>query len=170
MKYLKNKTKWLIIVFGNLILGIIINSSHALSPTATSGFMCEANDVGALTAGQLIRTTNGIINKSNRSISIYCPVDTNTTDNNLEISIFFITENVSNIGGLGVPANLNCWLAFNYGPSRRYITFSQKGNGANFKTYVNVETSRFKKLPVIIKCDLRPNEQLISIKSNGIAQ
>lgn len=143
--------------------------AHAVSPTAIPGAMCQAKDEAALVAGQLIRSTNGIYNNGNKNISIFCPVDTNTKSPILNIAISFASEDLHNLGGGGdvvVPNNLECWLAFNYGRSaRRYNKFRQKGGGIDFKTHTSVEVNKLEGWPVSIKCNLRPNEELIGIKS-----
>ena len=65
------------------VISTVTSPVWADSISHVPGSACQAYDEGALSSRQLTRSTTGIYNKSNKTISVYCPVDTSNIGNGL---------------------------------------------------------------------------------------
>jgi len=131
------------------------------------GSACQAYDEGALSSGKLLRTTYGITNNSNQTINVYCPVDTSNIGNGwLKVSVRAFSDNYNDYGyvsnDLLVLKNLTCYLAKNYS-GRTYTRIrwypGYPGNTGVARTY------RSSSNPVVVKCSLRPEQRIESIRA-----
>lgn len=179
MKKIINKTMQTTIP--TLLTSFFILSNAIAAPTAISGSQCQANDEGAISSGKLIRSTFGITNKSNETITVYCPVDTSIKGDKLKVNIKYTVQefNYEIIGvDTVVATNLDCVLAFNRkynssGQARQHIEGERKYNtfkrtkfapDAVTSTILN-NTSNLSNDPLVIKCKIRSGDQIKSINS-----
>lgn len=147
--------------------------------TATSGSQCQAEDEGSITSGKLTRSTFGITNKSNKAINVYCPVDVSIKSEKLTFNIKYRVDDDSSTEVIGVDfvvaKNLHCFLAFNRTTSsnsfegeRKYRKFERTSSNFGFSAITSATLARISTLsndPIVVKCTLRPGDQIRSINT-----
>ncbi len=147
------------------VISTVTSPVWADSISHVPGSACQAYDEGALSSRQLTRSTTGIYNKSNKTISVYCPVDTSNIGNGLlTVSIQAKSTDYNDYGYTGVDVlylkGLNCYLAKDYGRQRTYTSF-RSWIGGNGVTRINRSSSN----PVVVKCNLPTNYKIESIRA-----
>jgi hypothetical protein len=163
--HLKRHTnvKAFLLLIGGAIMLTPASQVWALSPTAIPGLICQANDQAALKPGELIRTTHGIKNNGSKTISVYCPIDTNTNKKTLKVTLTYTSDELIRAmpnSDVGRYSTLTCWAG--YGSKPVYKKFVSSGADTNS---VSLATRKFGNHPVTIKCNLKPGEQIRGILS-----
>lgn len=156
-----------------LLLDLTTVSNASTVPSAISGSQCQAKNEGALSSKKLIRSTFGITNKSDKIITVYCPAYTNLVNTNININYHVSESNVEQAIDLYAPTNLDCYLAYNiHDDGRRKYKKFIRGRLVGGEDVA--ETSVFLKKnialsddPLVIKCNLRPGDQVRSINTRN---